>query len=405
MSNVPDLTYFSPESTGGLADYAHEQATALSELGARVSFVTVPSFTPATDKPRYALVPILANPPVKTHSTSRLVRRLRSARWYLNNVDRLADFVTREKADRVVFGAYCEYLAPLWAFKLRRLAARGVVFGAVVHDPVRRTSIGPRWWNRKSIVSAYSFTREAFVHDPIELDTGQRPSGFRTTQIPHGPYRFAPPNLPRKALRERLKVPDDKLLLLAFGHIRNSKNLDLVLQAMVHNPGCHLLVAGRELGSDQRPAAHYQELAAKLGVAERCRWKIGFVPGEEIGNLFEASDLVLLTYNRNFVSASGVLNVAIQYRKPCIASGGKCNLRTSVKRYGLGIWVEPDDPVSLSKVLASFHSQRLLPDWPGYERDNSWEKNASLVLRCMTDMAPVPARVLSGTRKAANLAM
>lgn len=377
------LIYFSPEPGGGLADYAHEQATALNNLGVLVSFVTTPSFSRARENAGYAMVPILADPPAKSESTNRLARRLRSARWLVSNVNRLADFIRKEKVDRVMFGAYCEYLAPLWAFKLRHLAARGAVFGAVVHDPVRRTAIGPRWWNRRSIASAYSFTREAFVHDPIELDTVRRVPRLRTTLIPHGPYRFAPPQLPRATLRDQLKVPDDGILMLAFGHIRNAKNLDLVLRAMVDNPKCYLLVAGKELGSDQRSAGEYKKMAEELGVADRCRWKIGFVPPDEIGNLFEASDLALLTYNRHFVSASGVFNAAIQYRKPCIASSGQGNLKTSVDRYGLGVWVEPDDAALLSKALASASFKRLKPDWTGYEKDNSWEKNAGLVLQCM----------------------
>ena len=107
------------------------------------------------------------------------------------------------------------------------------------------------------------------------------------------------------------------------------------------------------------------------------------MPQEEIGNLFEASDLILLTYDRNFVSASGVLNAAIRYRKPCVASSGKSNLKTSVQRYGLGTWVQPDDAAALSKVLASFSLSSLKLDWTGYENDNSWEKNASLVLQRM----------------------
>ena len=192
------LIYFSPEPNGGLADYAHEQATALSELGASVSFITAPSFLSSREGMRYSAFPILANPPAKSGSTSRMARRFRSGRWLLSNMTRLSDYIRKEKADRVLFGAYCEYLAPLWAFKLRSLAARGVVFGTVVHDPVRRTSIGPRWWNRRSIASAYSFAREAFVHDLIELDTGRHLPSLRTTLIPHGPYRFAPANLPRK---------------------------------------------------------------------------------------------------------------------------------------------------------------------------------------------------------------
>ena len=125
-----------------------------------------------------------------------------------------------------------EYFAPLWAPRFQSLASGGVTFGAMVHDPVRQTVIGPRWWHQWSIASNYSFLREAFVHDPIELDTVRPVAGLRTTVVPHGPYQFPPLALSRDVMREQLRIPRDGLLMLSFGHIRDAKNLDLVLRVM-----------------------------------------------------------------------------------------------------------------------------------------------------------------------------
>jgi glycosyltransferase involved in cell wall biosynthesis len=188
----------------------------------------------------------------------------------------------------------------------------------------------------------------------------------------------------REMIRRQLQIPASGLLLLAFGHLRDAKNLDLVLRAMTSNPDAYLLIAGKELSATQRAAKYYQELAVQLGVSERCRWRIGHVPESEIGNLFEASDLVLLTYNQGFRSASGVLNVAVQYRKPCLASSGSGNLKTSVERYALGRWIAPDDAAALAQALTNWKSTSFKPDWPGYERDNSWERNAALVIERMS---------------------
>jgi hypothetical protein len=193
-----------------------------------------------------------------------------------------------------------------------------------------------------------------------------------------------------------LQIPAEGVLLLAFGHLRDAKNLDLVLRAMASHPDFYLLVAGKELSTTQHSAAYYQDLAVQLGVADRCRWRIGFVPEVEIGNLFEASDGILLTYNGRFRSASGVLNVAVQYRKPCLASGGAGNLKTSVTKYGLGLWIEPDDAAALVQGLSVWRKISRRPDWAGYERDNSWDRNAALVLQRFASRCAVRAGGVRG---------
>src|SRR5207244_1355962 len=120
----------------------------------------------------------------------------------------------------------------------------------------------------------------------------------------------------------------------------------------------------------QRPVKYYQDLAVRLGVAERCRWLIRFVPEEEIGNLFAASDLLLLTYNKDFHSASGVLNTAICYRKTCLASSGQGSLRSVIKKYNLGIWVEPDDLNALKRGIETWQRHPPAPKWEAYEAEN-----------------------------------
>jgi len=369
------LAYFSPETFGGLADYAREQSHALGAAGASVSFVTAPSIANLLHDSPCKTVPILGEIPASSAAQNRWARRLRSLRWILGNMRSFADWIERERVKYVLFGAFMEYFAPLWVAPYRQLAAQGVVFGSVVHDPIRNTPLGPQWWQRRSIAANYSFLAEAFVHDPIELDTVRPMAQLRTTVIPHGPYPFSPPRLAREILRQQLQIPAHAVLLLAFGLLRDAKNLDLVLRAT------YLLVAGKELSASQKPAAYYQELAAQLGLANRCRWRIGFVPEAEIGNYFEAADLVLLTYHHDFRSASGVLNVATQFRRPCLASGGAGNLKTSVIKYGLGQWIEPDDVSAIANGLARWRVTARPPDWTGYARDNSWARNAALVLQ------------------------
>jgi glycosyltransferase involved in cell wall biosynthesis len=318
----------------------------------------------------------------------QLSRKLRNARCLLHNQAVLAQTIRQQQCRWVLFGSYFEYLAPLWAWRLRQLARAGVVFGAVVHDPVRDFQLGPAWWHRRCVAAGYSFLREAFVHEAIPLDTARPMPALRTTVIPHGPYRFPPALHARAELRRQLSLPAAARVVLVFGHIRDGKNLDLLLQALVTCPDLHLLVAGEAQSSGQKPAAHYRQMAGRLGVTDRCRWVLGHIAPGEVGGFFEASDLVALTYSRAFRSASGVLNVAVQFRKPCLASSGEGNLKSKVLQYGLGIWVEPDAAAALARGLQAWLAAPPTPRWADYERENSWARNAELVAACLTEQRP-----------------
>lgn len=372
------LLYYSPDSYGGLADYAHEQANALADLGIEVVFLCTSRF-PTGRKEKYKIVPILQELKARNPNASKLLKAAIYTNITLSNFSKFTRFIEEHSFQQVMLGTYSEYLAPLWSKSLQRLAQRGVVFGAVVHDPVRDFVIGPQGWHRWSIACGYSFLREAFVHGAIDLDTVRPMPQLRTTVIPHGPYRPAQVSESREAIRTSLNLPQDAKVILSFGHIRANKNLDLAIRAIAHFPEVHLVVAGKEQSSTQQLVASYQQLAESLGVADRCRWLVRFISETEVANLFNASDLVLLTYNKAFRSASGVLNTAVHYRKPCLASAGLSPLETAIQAYDLGVWVEPDDSDALVRGMAHWLNKPILPQWERYLKENSWEQNAALV--------------------------
>jgi glycosyltransferase involved in cell wall biosynthesis len=378
------LLYFSPALPGGIADYAREQANAIARSGVLVNFLSSRDFkVQATD--RFHAAPRLPQKSPPTRNGSRIRARLATVRHILGNFRELSNFLAESEASHVLFASYVEYLAPLWAGRLRRWARRGVVFAAVVHDPVRDTVIGPLWFHRWSVSEGYSFLREAFVHEEIQLDTVRPMPRLRTTVIPHGPYHFPGPKESRTSDRKNLRLPDDAYAVLSFGHIRNGKNLDLAIRAMAQFPSVHLIVAGKEQSAGERPIGYYQELAGTLGVQDRCRWIHKHIPSEEVGSLFNASDLVLLTYSRDFRSASGVLNAAVSCRKKCLASAGGGNLRSVVERYKLGWFVEPDSGPALESGLKAALQDQIHPQWETYEAENSWERNARIVKERMFD--------------------
>jgi glycosyltransferase involved in cell wall biosynthesis len=209
---------------------------------------------------------------------------------------------------------------------------------------------------------------------------------------------FTAPEASSASLPATPASPD--FVFLAFGQIRDGKNLDLFLRAMTRLPeNVKLLVAGKGDSGASRPAEYYQKLAEELGVADRCRWDIRRIPDEEVGDIFAACDVVLLTYSAKFRSASGVLNAAVSARKPVLASSGPGPLKSVVNKYNLGLFVEPDNLEAVlrgakqllnslsspsTQTLATSDSPHdtaafLLPAWDRYECDNSWEKNVKII--------------------------
>lgn len=377
----PRLLCFCPISKGGIADYAHQQAIALSREGWRVTLLCPPGFPhDSSDYVRDASLP----DDLKA-SKGRLRRAFEWIGVILAGIAVLVERIREDNPGYVLMATYSEYAAPLWAWRLRKLRKSGVVFGAVVHDPVRDFVVGPPAWHRWSVSEGYSYLDHAFVHESIVLDTGSPGHAVPTHIIPHGPYPFPDAGESRAEVRRRLGIPEDAELFLSFGHLRDGKNLALILEAMSRVPDAWLLVAGTEAGTGNRTSAEYREMAETLGVGDRCRWVIGFATAVEAANFFTAADFALLTYQASFRSASGVLNVAVRYRKPVLASCGESNLATSVERYSLGLRVPADDMEEIAAGMRGLLHEAPAARWDDYERENSWQENARLVTQAFTN--------------------
>jgi glycosyltransferase involved in cell wall biosynthesis len=375
------LLYYAPVSYGGLLIYAQEQADALAGLGIAVDVLCPPDF-PKRSGDRYEKLSYL-DVAVSHGSANPILKSFQFYRRITGNL-RILNRVIRDGGYRnVFFVSYAEYFAPLWAGSFCRLRDQGVRFGAMVQEPVRNFQVGPRWWHEWSVGCAYSFLSNAFVHEDMPLETHRSMPSLKVGVVPMAPHKYPDATQSREEVRRRLGIPRDALVLFSFGHIRDNKNLEYSIMALREIPKAYLIVAGSRKAASQRPESFYKELAESLGVDDRCRWFFDYVTEEEAANFFNSSDLVVLTYGRNFHSASGVLNVAARYRKPCIASAGEGSLKTVVYKYRLGVWVEADDPQAVVDGLRQWMERAPIPDWDGYGRDNSWHRNASIVSKMM----------------------
>jgi glycosyltransferase involved in cell wall biosynthesis len=373
------LLYLCDADSGGIAEYAVWQINALTESGVAVTVVCRPGF-PAERVKAAAVKPIL--PASESRRETLLVRIWRKI-GDLRVMARVVCGVAREgEYDGLLMASFAEYFSPLWAGIYRRVG-RLMPIGTVAHDPVRDFVFGPLWWHRMSVRQGYSFVKHVFAHDETPVDFGGPvPPGIGIHVIPHGPYRVAVSRRTRAELRERWGFGDSDEVFLSFGQIRDGKNLDRFLRAMTKLPGnVKLLVAGSSGGGSQRPPEEYRRMAGELGLAERCVWDVRYVPGEEVGELFEGADYGLMKYSANFRSASGVLNTAVACRRRVLASSGSGPLKHAVEAYGLGVFVSPDDDEAILEGARRLLGAEDGADWGRYERENSWEENARGIIQ------------------------
>jgi D-inositol-3-phosphate glycosyltransferase len=104
--------------------------------------------------------------------------------------------------------------------------------------------------------------------------------------------------------------------LLFFGQIKESKGLDLLLEAFGRtDKGTELIIAGR---MRKHSFQKYQKLINENGLESRVRLMIGYVSPDLRDSLFREADAVVLPYRKVF--QSGVMLMAMSYRKAVIAS-------------------------------------------------------------------------------------
>ena len=381
------LIYFCPETRGGVADYARAQAEAISKQGVDLLFLTCPSFDQSTPV-SFRLIDGLKETP-KNLSSFRWIRRYQHLQILLKNLAILRGLILSLHVKEVLWSSFFEYGSPFWAGHFQDLHRHGVRMGALLHDPIRDFQIGPHWWHQKSIRTATSLFDCLFTH-LIPHHSSPHPNPLRdpknlkkTTLLTHGLYSFPPPSRSREQIRRELNTDLHSRVWLVFGHLRNGKNLDLIIDALRSFPNDTLWVIGKEQSKDQKSILDYMQHADNKGIASQCRWIHTHLPESEVGNYFQASDGVLLTYSKEFHSSSGVLSHAVHYRRPVIASGGESGLIQEVQSYHLGLVIEADSAVAIEQAMRDWNTENLSPDWLNYEKAHSWEKNARLVLNSL----------------------
>jgi glycosyltransferase involved in cell wall biosynthesis len=336
-----------------LSSYCLEFACTVAQWG-RVQFISFKKIYPTMAYPGGDLKDDHSFPTV-THPHLSVNRRLT---WYNPVTWFMEGFLTRGDllhAQWWSFPLSLIYVVICLGFKLRQ---KPIIF--TVHNvlPHERTAL-----YHIILRILFKFGDHFIVHSaPNRLQLIKHyyiPSG-KVTQIPHGPLDFhVRDDVHLGKVREEMGFGSDEKVILVFGAIRPYKGLDTALRAFARIlsdiPEARLLIAGK-LWESWDP---YQRLIDKLGIGDRIKTCLEYIPSGAVWKYFEASDLVILPYE-HFDSQSGVGATAISFRKPMIVTdvGGLPEL-VKDRRYV----VPSKDPAALAgSIVSCFQDPNKLID-------------------------------------------
>lgn len=205
--------------------------------------------------------------------------------------------------------------------------------------------VASRWCDRIVTVSEF--------HRDWAIRLGMCRPG-RIIAIPNGiaePQRNRDADVP--ALRHRLRVLPDDLLILNVSRLAPDKGLEYLLEAAAmlpdRKPRVRIAIAG-----DGPARRHFEDLAAQLDVTNRVMF-LGF--RDDIGDLLTACDAVVLPSVREGLSIS--LLEAMAAGKPIVATS--IGSQREVASHGPMAWlVPPADSVSLSDGILRIASDPVL---------------------------------------------
>jgi glycosyltransferase involved in cell wall biosynthesis len=224
------------------------------------------------------------------------------------------------------------------------------------------------------------------LSDKVEKDL--RLSGYQKmiyrSELPV--YECYKPDVSLEQTKGRFGYTSNNKVLLFFGYVRKYKGLDLLIDAMPdiikEIPEVRLLIVG-EFYDDPN---FYLNKITELGVSDYIKIVNKFVPNEEVGEYYLASDLNILPYRS--ATQSGILNVSYGFLKPVLVTnvGG---LSETVINGKTGVVIESNSPTAIAKGVKYFFRLKETVDFSrniqDYIKENKFEKLPALFQQIIED--------------------
>jgi glycosyltransferase involved in cell wall biosynthesis len=367
-------------------------------MGIKLLVLCGPAYT-RTRNAAYPTLPCMIEG-ATTNRANVVSRKLGKALQTVRNQFRFAWEVYTKRPTLVLSASHIDSQSPVWVWPHSLMVLfRRTIYAMNLHFPNRDHHIGPKWWQRLAARVAYNPYRIAVAHKRV-FPANIIPAHIRQVEVPLGPEPIQPINEKSQDIRKRWNLPRGKKVFLAFGHVRNHKNLDLFIRAMTDVPEACLVIQGRVSNHRDRPLKYYQMLADDLGLSKRVIINDDFVPDEKRESYFRAADFVVSTYSSGFHSQTATLATAAKARRRVISSSGSSPMRDLVEHFGLGIHVEADSSEALANGMATLiHADLPKPRWEDFEAHATWETNVLRLLQAASDYVakrPTPVRQFEG---------
>jgi len=266
---------------------------------------------------------------------------------------------------------------------LRYLKSKKICLILTAHDVLH-----PEWQNASTdLYEFYKSFDRIIVHAEENRQTLHKAfnlDGEKIRIIPHGEYvSLALNRLDAAEARRRLGLSPESKIVLFFGYIRHYKGLKILLEAFAEAQkkisNLFLIIAGELKENFQI----YDDLIARLQLAEHIHQELRYIPMERVPIYFSAADLVALPYLR--VYQSGVVQLAYAFKRPVIATsvGG---LPEVVEDQRTGFLVPPNSSTRFAQaMLEAFSDMRRLATMGEYAYETaphkySWERIAEKTL-------------------------
>jgi glycosyltransferase involved in cell wall biosynthesis len=298
---------------------------------------------------------------------------------WLKVISRILEY----RPDAILVHWYTPLLAvPLW-FVLRRIrrALPATKIIAICHNVVPHERIPfDRWLTKKT----FALIDCAITHSERDaLAAATWIPGVMVKKLFHPVYDFFPRNITQGDARKILGVSGN--VVLFFGGIRSYKGLSYLLRAIQRvsqKIPITLLIAGEFFGGKER----YLRLMKELHIEDKVKIFDRYIPNEEVGTFFSASDVVAAPYISG--TQSGAINVALAFEKPIIATdvGGFGEI---VKNGETGYLVPPRDSDAFADALVTFFSLPRLSFSEGMKKiqqAHSWKNLSVNILKLMEEL-------------------
>ena len=312
------------------------------------------------------------------------VSKAKATLRYALGILRAFQGIRREGSQHFIFHYFKGGLREALVLELARWLGQRIHL--LVHDVERLDQSTPQNWLNDLLVNflrrrilgrgchhAYTFSQaaadELLHHAPGLKD--------RLTVLRHGHFLDLPLPVPTQAqARQELRVEEGTMALLFFGQIKESKGLDILLEAMnlVHDPDIHLIIAGS--ARDVDPQDLIQSLV-EPSVQNQIHLHNRYISDQERDSLFKACDALVIPYRR--IYNSGVLMMGLSYGKTVIASDLPANCEI-IQNGVNGYLFEDGNPSDLAQNILRLKNNNQQPTYDiiiqTLEIQHSWDAMA-----------------------------